>query len=370
MADREHHRSDARPARTRITREPNVPPPGEQRTESGGFVWPPIAPQPTPSRPTPQLPTTETNDQLAIAFLAALARPRTRLTRVIDACEDDWLDLTHPTLQRRAEEEAWFPDLPGAYCPRCGRTPDARGADALGCDACRQTRPPFERIIRLASYEGLLRDLVHELKFDARRQLGSILGRLLGLAIRHELALAAVNPREAVLVPMPTTFRRRMGRGIDHALVLARAVQQQTGGVIRRPISKRHRPSQLEVNPSERAANMARAFRPAWMLLTPLPRNAVVIVIDDVTTTGATIRGACRAVRTAWRRGALPGPKDRKHPVWSPGSPILGHRGGGGEGEPARLRVWAAVLGVTPLEPVPDGAGVGREESSGGKPDS
>jgi predicted amidophosphoribosyltransferase len=315
--------------------------PGAQRLESGGFLWPP-APLPDPSAttilPTPPPPA----GPLRAGFAAALARRRTTRARLLDACEDHWLDLTTPSLARRAAEAGWFPDLPGDYCPRCGVSAERNPIDALGCDACTSRRLPYEKLIRLGSFRGLLRDAVHELKFEQQRATGRRLGRLLGLAIMHELTRAGISAERVVLIPVPTTFRRRMHRGIDHTLILARSVQQITGGVIARPIRKRHRPSQVEVNPSQREANMARAFRPGPSPLTaPLWGNRsmaslsgkVLIVLDDVTTTGATLRGACRAVLAGWRQTCRT---------------AAGSGGGGHPGVIQQPRVWAAVLGVSP----------------------
>lgn len=319
--------------------------------EKGRFVWPP-GPAPTGSPPAgPQtLPSAlgadafaapQSRAALQATLASALRRPTHRALRVLDDCEDHWLDLTHPSLRRRGLELEWFPDLPGDYCPRCGVTAGPRGGDLLGCPSCTGSRPAFERIVRLGSFEGLLRDWVHELKFNASRTLGIRLGRLLGDAIAHQLEAAGIDRSRVIVVPMPTTFRRRMSRGIDHALVLARAVQSRTGGRLARPVLKRHRPSQLEVNPSERQRNMARAFRPRVLSPGPDLAGKVVILIDDVTTTGATLRGACRAIPAAWRA-----------------------RSGAPSSSTARPRVWAGVLGVTPGAPGPRDPGPGRGEGT------
>jgi predicted amidophosphoribosyltransferase len=178
----------------------------------------------------------------------------------------------------------------------------------------------------LGGYEGVLREAIHQAKYERWRVVGTALGELLGAAIRDELEAAGVDPAAAVLVPMPTTLRRRMVRGVDHALVLSRGVNRVVGGRIARPIRRAHRRSQVEIPMSERARNVARAFWPTegW-LLGDWTRGGTardLIVIDDVLTTGSTMRGACRAVGAAFRRAE-----------------------GGGVGRGGRPRVWAAVVG-------------------------
>jgi predicted amidophosphoribosyltransferase len=180
----------------------------------------------------------------------------------------------------------------------------------------------------LSAYEPPLTRLVHEVKFTRWRRLGKDLGSLLGerlkAAITHARAADPKLPVRVVVVPVPSTLRRRLFRGIDHSLILAHAVANTVDGrVVTNLVRRRHRPSQLSVLPSDRVANMAGAFRPSRKKGKNLT-GCLVIVVDDVTTTGATLRGACRAVHDAHRMA-------------------VGRSGG-------RVEVWAGVLAVTELE--------------------
>jgi predicted amidophosphoribosyltransferase len=181
----------------------------------------------------------------------------------------------------------------------------------------------WERLVRLGDYEGLLRDAIHDLKFSAWRRVGRELGTDLGGALAEALRDAGISAREAVIVPVPTSFRRRMARGIDHTLVLARAVRAATGVPIAGALRRLHRPSQLDVPPSARRENVAGSMRARGVLRT---RARVVIVLDDVVTTGATMTAACRAAGAALRRGR--GERTDR----AAGMPVL----------------WALCLGVTP----------------------
>ncbi|MEM1424671.1 MAG: hypothetical protein AAGH64_11800, partial [Planctomycetota bacterium] len=60
--------------------------------------------------------------------------------------------------------------------------------------------------MRLGSYEGALIDWIHEVKFERGWRLGEDLGAMLGERL-VEQGFAGV------VVPMPTTWRRRMARG-------------------------------------------------------------------------------------------------------------------------------------------------------------
>jgi ComF family protein len=181
---------------------------------------------------------------------------------------------------------------------------------ARDCEACDGLKFPWEQLVRLGEFQGLLREMVHEVKFTRWRRLGTDLGRMLGRSVREVLRTSS----PVVVVPMPTTFRRRMVRGIDQALVIARGVARELDCPIAKALERQHRPSQTALPRSERIRNLTGSMR--------LKRGYdlaghVAVLVDDVTTTRASLVAAARALRVVPR------------------------------GEPPP-RVWAAVLGVTP----------------------
>lgn len=259
--------------------------------------------------------------------------------------ERAFLGPTHEPLARRAADAGWRPDGAGAYCPRCAGTvgphevgPILGPGSALGCNECRDRRLRWARAVRLGPYEGVLREWIQELKFARFRPAGWALGRLLGARLAAELGVelggAGIERSGVRLVPVPMSRRRRLARGIDHTLVLARGVREVTGLRIARLLKRRHRPSQLEVPASRRRANASGSF-----IARRAPAGVrVVVVLDDVRTTGATLAAACRALA-------------RAEPV------SRGSKGAGGVSE-SRPLLWVAVAGVTPRPG--EGRGRGR----------
>lgn len=288
--------------------------------ERGRFVWPP---RPAPVDVGVGAPAEAVVDAAASGAVVGGGGPRGEAAgaavrgSVWGAVERVWLGLAAPPWRVRAAEAGWAPDGPGAYCGRCGTTVGPHEADGDGCVACRGRRLPWDRFVRLGEYAGVLREAVVEVKFTRWRRLGDELGRLLGAAVLGALRGAGVDLGRVVIVPVPTTFRRRVWRGIDHSLVIARGVSRASGLPVERLLEREHRPSQLEVAPSRRAANVAGSMRARAGARV---RGRVVVLVDDVRTTGATMAAASRAVRKAKVEGDEAG--------------VAG--------------VWAAVVGVTP----------------------
>jgi predicted amidophosphoribosyltransferase len=243
--------------------------------------------------------------------------PRGRLVNLALDLEATWLGVARAPM-RRLRAEGWAPNGPLAYCPRCGGDVGPYEADLNGCSACRGGRRGWERLIRLGRYEGALREAVTAMKFQAWRRVGTDLGALLGASIAERLATLRVDARDAQIAPVPMTTARRITRGIDHTTTLARAPGEASGLPVVRLLRKSARPAQVSLTRTERTRAPGGAFVPlAWARPAPL-----VIVLDDVTTTGATLRAACSAVGRMQREAGLP------------------------------VRVWGAVVAVTPR---PDG---------------
>jgi predicted amidophosphoribosyltransferase len=279
---------------------------------------------------------------------------------LIDDVERQLLGLSAEPLDRRLESAHWRADAFDTFCHRCGRDAGVFEVWREGCTRCRGLAMPWDKVVRLGRYEGVLRDVVHEVKFTAFRSLGTAVGRLLGQRVAS--AIARRSPSEppiqrVLVVPVPTSTRRRLARGIDHTRVLARAA----AAALRRGtpdcppvparvwpvLSREHRPSQLAVPAGERLRNVAGAFRPAWRaglarwspagwLAPAITPGTLVVLLDDVTTTGATARAAARALRSVLKPA---GGKDRRAPA---GARVEG------SGAEKKAEMWLVILAVTP----------------------
>ena len=166
--------------------------------------------------------------------------------------------------------------LDGAVCPSCWAAVAPRLLTPIG----------GSRIIATAAaigeYDGALREIIHALKYDGRR---SIAAPLAAMMATHGAAIL----REAdLIVPVPLHARRQRERGFNQADELACGLRLPVARALRRTRPTR---SQVELPAEERRLNVADAFA----LRTPLVGGKLIVLVDDVTTTGATLE-ACAKV--------------------------------------------------------------------------
>ena len=143
-------------------------------------------------------------------------------------------------------------------------------------------------------YEGVLRDLLHALKYDGRRSLAPRLAALV-----RERCGSVLDGADA-LVPVPLHPRREWRRGFNQADVIARDL----GVPIWRPLRRRrHTSSQSTLSASDRWSNVAGAFdlrrRFRAHGRSSTLAGACVVLVDDVQTTGATLQTCAELLERA-----------------------------------------------------------------------
>jgi ComF family protein len=184
------------------------------------------------------------------------------------------------------------PWVAGPLCPVCGRVFAAREGDDHLCGSCRTDPPPFNRARAAVLYEeeGPAGQAIKRFKYNRRLDMLPVMQHWLTRPLCRELMEAA-----DLVVPVPLHPQRLKQRGFNQALLLAQAFPEVH--LERQLITRvRHTPPQTGLNPKERRDNVKGAFA------VPRPHLAQgknVLLIDDVFTTGATVRECARVLRQA-----------------------------------------------------------------------
>lgn len=154
---------------------------------------------------------------------------------------------------------------------------------------------PIRQAAALLYYEphSEMARIIYELKYHDRPDVGEDMGRLMANEMQYGRFFDGVD----LLLPVPISRKRRRQRGYNQSEALALGVSQVTGlPVVTHALMRKHfRQSQTHLSAFERQENVADIFQLADD--SPL-RNRHVLLIDDICTTGATLR-ACADVLDA-----------------------------------------------------------------------
>ena len=138
------------------------------------------------------------------------------------------------------------------------------------------------------SYEGLARDVMLGFKYRNHRAVASLFVELLLARLRAVPDLGRID----VVTWVPTTRERRMARGHDQAETLARSMGRSLGVPVRKLLERETAGHQTGHSRAQRLVGVALRAR---SMSTP----STVLVVDDVVTTGATMRMAQQALTAA-----------------------------------------------------------------------
>lgn len=200
----------------------------------------------------------------ALSFVAPhLCFGCNKLNRLL--CEDCKYDIISETFSR---------------CLGCGRLAGANGV-------CGRCHLPYSRAWCVGERSGLLEKLIDAFKFERAYEAHISLGELLASTLPD-------LPEDVVIVPVPTVSAHVRQRGYDHTRLIAKVVATQTKRKMAAPLVRVTNTKQRDASRALRIAQAKEAFK-----VNSIDGAARYLLIDDVVTTGATLKYAAKALRDA-----------------------------------------------------------------------
>lgn len=154
-------------------------------------------------------------------------------------------------------------------------------------------RFPFERVATYSFFtkQGILQPLMHDLKYNGRREIGVFLGKLFGKDIRGSDFVHDID----FIVPVPLHPKKEKQRGYNQALMIANGLSLGTGIAVSADNLKRviSNPTQTKLSGLQRWHNVAGIFD----LENPeLLAGKHILLVDDIITTGSTLEACAHAL--------------------------------------------------------------------------
>jgi ComF family protein len=175
--------------------------------------------------------------------------------------------------------------LPEHLCPVCSHAMTG----LFECPNCEGRLWHLSMIVAACRYEGLLRELIHRFKYGRDQSLVRCLAAFLPAALEDPRIR---GKRFDAILPVPLHPLRERERGFNQSALLANRLAKHLKLPLM-PLLKRTRVTapQARFERHQRMENLEGAFALRGMI----PKGATLLMVDDVTTTGATF-DACAAV--------------------------------------------------------------------------
>ncbi|MBI3442791.1 MAG: ComF family protein [Candidatus Sungbacteria bacterium] len=175
---------------------------------------------------------------------------------------------------------AW---VPGTESVPPGRT----------CKQCRPRSAVYAFLSPFSYQHKTMRELVHGLKYRRNREIASLFADILAA---HLAAMRITFPKDTVLIPIPLHKARERERGFNQSLLIAKILGEKLGIEVKRDVLQKIKKTapQMSLLREERLKNLAGTFA----IQNSLPvRGKIMVLVDDVKTTGATLEEAARVLK-------------------------------------------------------------------------
>ena len=203
--------------------------------------------------------------------------------------DTDYSNLCHYCIGR-------IPFIRGTKCRYCfGKIADVDDNPGRICARCKGRKPYFNELRSCWSYKGFGRELILRLKYCNADYVKNDISKLL----KDKCPKICEFASNSFLVPVPLHYFGFLVRGYNQAEIIANAVKvASNGSSVVKLLRSKYKKSQTSLKSCDRTKNVSDVFS-CTSRCNKINKNSKIILIDDVSTTGATSQECCRVLRDA-----------------------------------------------------------------------
>lgn len=155
----------------------------------------------------------------------------------------------------------------------------------------KESEGQFQEFMSLFSYEGIIRDLLIDYKFKEKPYLAKTLGNFI---ISQKPIQEKIQTYD-LLIPVPISKKRKKERGYNQSLLLANEIKANSKQQINNQCLEKVQNiiEQSKLTKEERKLNIQGVYR---LKNEQTIENKKVLLIDDIYTTGSTIKECCQTL--------------------------------------------------------------------------
>lgn len=176
------------------------------------------------------------------------------------------------------------------YCQHCGRPLFENIPDNLYCVSCLNRKHTFRYVRSAVVYDEFSKKLILDFKFYDHVENKKLLSKWLFLA-GHDIFNYGVD----LIIPVPLHFTRLFVRKYNQSAILADEISKHTGikAEYKTLVKTKKTLPQVLCDSKQRAKNIKNAFKVKYP---ELVKDKRIVLIDDVFTTGATLRECAKVL--------------------------------------------------------------------------
>lgn len=180
------------------------------------------------------------------------------------------------------------------FCIKCGKSLEGALDSREACSDCKDTNPFFDKANSVFYYNGIMKKLVHNFKYQKMTTLSKEFGNWISSFIKQD----SIEEDYDLILSIPMHSARLLKREINPSHILGRNLSKKLGVPYSGKILKKikNTPAQTGLKRNERIDNIKESFSVRKNRL-PHVASKNILLVDDLFTTGSTVNECAKALK-------------------------------------------------------------------------